>query len=205
MPTSAKTPNRRSSRYPRYILVSPTSATYLSRWVYTQAVRNRELQPSVWANDEIEAERGEGQTGCFGDHDVCGGLGLLRVLDQDPSVHGRHMDHPPDAAAVHLHQILMQAVHSLVAGGGHSTPGASQLCCPEQTFTDAEYLSIDARVCSRVSSGRGRRSPRASPYARLHQGIRAWHPAPPRTGVPRPGPTEGRNPRRSRGGASGRR
>ena len=60
-----------------------------------------------------------------------------------------------------------------------------------------------SRACSRVSRGRGHRCPRASPYARLREGIGARHPAPPRTGVPRPGPTGGRNPRRSRGGASG--
>lgn len=73
----------------------------------------------------------------------------------------------------------------------------------DATIPDIRETLRSSRVCSRVSRGRGHRCPRASPYARLREGIGARHPAPPRTGVPRPGPTGGRNPRRSRGGASG--
>src|SRR5215218_1748213 len=47
MPTNANTPDQRSDRYARYIQVSPTPATHLSRWVHPNGTTKSHPPPPI--------------------------------------------------------------------------------------------------------------------------------------------------------------
>jgi hypothetical protein len=51
MPTSAKRPDQRSDRYPRYIDVGPMSATHVSRWVHPNGTT-----PTLRAVEQVRAD-----------------------------------------------------------------------------------------------------------------------------------------------------